>query len=139
MSVGKSTWRGDRIRFRPYNDTAGHLAGDELLQTVASALRARTRSTDLVVRWGGDEFCILLPYTTADRAVAAANSLVEAVREATRVLPLPEELGRLGASAGVACFPEDADDGTGLIAKADAALYRVKETERGRVLRLKAS
>jgi diguanylate cyclase (GGDEF)-like protein len=129
----------DLDRFKQYNDTAGHLAGDELLQTVAAALRARTRITDLVVRWGGDEFCILVPYTTPDRAVAAADSLVEAVREATRVLPFPEELGPLGASAGVACFPEDAQDGTGLIARADEALYRVKETERGRALRLKAS
>jgi len=128
----------DLDHFKQYNDTAGHLAGDELLQTVATALRARTRSTDLVVRWGGDEFCILIPHTTADRALTVANSLVEAVREATRVLPLPEDFGPLGASAGVACFPEDADDGTGLVARADAALYQVKETERGRALRLKA-
>jgi diguanylate cyclase (GGDEF)-like protein len=126
----------DLDRFKQYNDTAGHLAGDELLQSVAAALRARTRITDLVVRWGGDEFCILIPHTTPDRAIAAAESLVEAVTEATRSLPLPDDVDKPGASAGVACYPHDAEDGKELIAHADAALYQVKESGRGRVLRL---
>jgi diguanylate cyclase (GGDEF)-like protein len=124
----------DLDNFKRYNDTAGHLAGDNLLRTVADALRARTRITDLVVRWGGDEFCILIPYTPPDRAVAAARSLIESVSEATRSLPDAEDV--VGASAGVACYPDDAQDGTALIAAADAALYQVKESERGHVLRL---
>ncbi len=124
----------DLDNFKTYNDTAGHLAGDNLLRTVADALRARTRITDLVVRWGGDEFCILIPYTPPDRAVAAARSLMEAVTEAARGLPGAAEM--VGASAGVACFPDDAQGGTELIAAADAALYQVKESGRGDVLRL---
>jgi diguanylate cyclase (GGDEF)-like protein len=125
----------DLDNFKSFNDSAGHLAGDDLLRTVASALRDRTRITDLVVRWGGDEFCILIPHTTPDRALALAGSLVEAIREATRSIPLPSSLDSPGASAGVACFPEDGQTGTELIAKADAALYQVKQSGRGRVLR----
>jgi diguanylate cyclase (GGDEF)-like protein len=124
----------DLDNFKAYNDSVGHLAGDTLLRTVADALRARTRVTDVVVRWGGDEFCILMPYTTADRAVVAAESLIEAVCEATR--SLPDASDAVGASAGVACFPDDAEESSELIAAADAALYRVKETGRGSVLRL---
>jgi diguanylate cyclase (GGDEF)-like protein len=123
----------DLDNFKAYNDTAGHLAGDNLLRAVADALRARTRITDLVVRWGGDEFCILIPYTPPDRAVAAARSLMEAVIESARGLPDAADV--VGASAGVACFPDDAQGGTELIAAADAALYQVKESGRGHVLR----
>ena len=53
----------DLDRFKICNDTAGHLVGDNILQAVASTLRSRVRVTDLVVRWGGDEFCILVPAT----------------------------------------------------------------------------
>jgi diguanylate cyclase (GGDEF)-like protein len=124
----------DLDNFKKYNDTAGHLAGDNLLRTVADALRARTRITDLVVRWGGDEFCILIPYTPPDRAVAAAESLLEAVIEAAR--GVPEAAGVVGASAGVACYPDDAEGGNELIAAADGALYKVKESGRGHARRL---
>jgi diguanylate cyclase (GGDEF)-like protein len=127
----------DLDNFKSYNDSAGHLAGDNLLRDVAAALRARTRITDLVVRWGGDEFCILIPFTSPERALTAGRSLVEAVREATRAVP--DALDIVGASAGIACFPDDAEDGTELIAAADAALYQVKESGRGNVLRLSAN
>jgi diguanylate cyclase (GGDEF)-like protein len=126
----------DLDKFKQYNDSAGHLAGDTLLQSVAQTLRGRARSTDLVVRWGGDEFCILVPGTGPEGALVAAEGFVEAVRRAAAALPLPDGTMPVGASAGVACYPGDGDDGTELIARADAALYQVKETERGRVLRL---
>lgn len=126
----------DLDKFKQYNDSAGHLAGDTLLQTVASTLRSRARATDVVVRWGGDEFCILVPGTSADGAMAAAEGFVRAVREAAASLQLADSDVVVGASAGVACFPGDGEDGTELIARADEALYQVKETGRGRVLRL---
>jgi diguanylate cyclase (GGDEF)-like protein len=128
----------DLDKFKQYNDTAGHLAGDTLLQSVAQTLRSRARSTDLVVRWGGDEFCILVPGTGPEGALVAAEGFVEAVRRAAAALPLPDGTMPVGASAGVACYPGDGDDGTELIARADEALYQVKETGRGRVLRLAA-
>ena len=126
----------DLDKFKQYNDTAGHLAGDTLLQSVAQTLRARARSTDLVVRWGGDEFCILVPGTGPDGAVVAAEGFVEAVRRAAAALPLADGTVPVGASAGVACYPGDGVDSTELIARADEALYEVKETGRGRVLRI---
>jgi len=129
----------DLDRFKQYNDTAGHLAGDTLLQNVAHHLRARARSTDLVVRWGGDEFCILAPGTGADGAVGAAEGFVQAVNKAAEVSPLPDGTALVGASAGVACYPGDGEDGTELIARADEALYRAKEAGRGGVVRLHRS
>jgi diguanylate cyclase (GGDEF)-like protein len=122
----------DLDNFKSYNDTAGHLAGDTLLRIVADALRARTRVTDIVVRWGGDEFCVLMPYTSPDRAVAAAKSLIEAIGEATR--SIQDARVSVGASAGIACYPDHALESTQLIAAADAALYQVKESGRGGVL-----
>jgi len=129
----------DLDRFKVCNDTAGHLVGDNILRAVASTLRSRVRVTDLVVRWGGDEFCILVPATQPDGAVAAAQSLVDAVREATSEVPLPEGLEPPTASAGVACFPEDGEDPHTLLLNADAALYQVKATGRGHVLRYAAA
>lgn len=125
----------DLDNFKIVNDTAGHLVGDNILRAVASTLRSRVRVTDLVVRWGGDEFCILVPATQAQGAIAAAESLVDAVKEATSAVSLPEPLQAPTASAGVACFPEDGEDPHTLILNADAALYQVKATGRGRVLR----
>lgn len=128
----------DLDKFKICNDTAGHLVGDNILRAVASTLRSRVRVTDLVVRWGGDEFCILVPATQPQGAIAAAESLVDAVKEATSAVPLPEPLEPPTASAGVACFPEDGEDPHTLILNADAALYQVKATGRGRVLRYSA-
>ena len=129
----------DLDKFKQFNDAAGHLAGDTLLQTVASALRARARATDLVVRWGGDEFCILVPGAGPDAALKAAEVFVGAIREAAAALQLPGVDVVVGASAGVACYPGDGEDGSELIARADEALYEVKATGRGRVLRLPTS
>lgn len=125
----------DLDKFKICNDTAGHLVGDNILRAVASTLRSRVRVTDLVVRWGGDEFCILVPATQPEGAIAAAESLVDAVLEATSAIALPAPLEPPTASAGVACFPEDGEDPHTLIRNADAALYQVKATGRGRVLR----
>jgi len=125
----------DLDKFKLYNDTAGHLAGDKLLKAVADTLRSRTRVTDLVVRWGGDEFCILIACSNTDGALAAAQGLVEAVTKAIRALPQSDAVAGLGASAGVACFPDDAEDAQELIARADDALYRVKEGGRGHAAR----
>jgi diguanylate cyclase (GGDEF)-like protein len=126
----------DLDKFKQYNDAAGHLAGDTLLQSVASTLRARARTTDLVVRWGGDEFCILVPGSGPDGALRAAEGFVEAIREVAAALQLPGSDVAVTASAGVACYPGDGQDGTELIARADEALYQVKATGRGQVLRL---
>ena len=125
----------DLDSFKAYNDTHGHAAGDTALATVAAALRARARASDVVARLGGDEFCIVIPFTKPDRAVPAAEGFVSSVVDATLDLPRLDSGGQLGASAGVACFPEDGDEGAELLARADAALYRAKAAGRGRVFR----
>lgn len=125
----------DLDRFKSYNDAAGHLAGDTLLRSVAGALRARARTTDLVVRWGGDEFCVLVPGTDPEGAVAAAAGLVEAVRDATAEIAMPPGVASVGISAGVACYPEDAEEAGILVARADGALYDAKARGRGTVVR----
>jgi diguanylate cyclase (GGDEF)-like protein len=125
----------DLDSFKAYNDSWGHAAGDMALTTVSAALRARARVSDVVGRLGGDEFCIIIPFTKPERAVSAAEGFVSAIVDATRDLPRPETGAQLGASAGVACFPEDGDEGAELLARADAALYRAKAAGRGRVFR----
>ena len=121
--------------FKAYNDTWGHAAGDQALAAVGAALRGRARASDTVGRLGGDEFCILIPSTKPERAITAAEGFVAAIVEATRDLPRPGANATLGASAGVACFPEDGEEGTELLARADAALYRAKAAGKGRVFR----
>jgi diguanylate cyclase (GGDEF)-like protein len=121
--------------FKAYNDTLGHTAGDRALCTAAAALKGRARASDIVARWGGDEFCILIPSTPADRALLATEGFIAAVTEATRDLPRPDTGSVLGASAGVACFPEDGEEHEELINRADAALYRAKAAGKGRVFR----
>ena len=125
----------DLDSFKAYNDTRGHAAGDTALVTVAAALKARSRASDVVARLGGDEFCIVIPFTKPERAVAAAEGFVSAVVDATLDLPRLDSGAQLGASAGVACFPADGDEGAELLARADAALYRAKAAGKGRVFR----
>ncbi len=125
----------DLDSFKAYNDTRGHAAGDTALVTVAAALRARARASDVVARLGGDEFCIVIPFTKPERALTAAEGFVGAVVDATLDLPRLDSGAQLGASAGVACFPEDGEEGAELLARADAALYRAKAAGRGRAFR----
>ena len=114
----------DLDHFKPWNDDFGHAKGDEVLCAVARALRAAVRPGDLIARYGGDEFAVLLP--GADGATARARA--EKIRAAVTAL----ELGRpVAASIGVAVYP---DDGTDLLRAADAALMEAKRQGRDRVV-----
>jgi two-component system, cell cycle response regulator len=119
----------DLDRFKPINDTHGHAAGDAVLREVAERLRAGLRASDVVARWGGEEFLVVLTGAPAEYALLVAERLREAVAE-----PVEWPGGPLlcTASAGVAVVaqgsaPEDA------IAAADAALYEAKSEGRNRV------
>lgn len=108
------------------NDGHGHAAGDAVLRAVATCLRAHSRPGDVCVRWGGDEFLLLAPYTDAGAGLAFATRLAEAVR-ATRA-PSPWDGLRLSVSIGVC-----PTDRTVLpLARLDAALHSVKRTGKGR-------
>lgn len=125
----------DLDNFKTYNDRCGHLSGDTVLRAVAAALRGRARASDVVARWGGDEFCLLIPATDPDGALAATRRFVIAVLEAMADLSRSDVSAVLGASAGLACYPDDGDEAAELIARADAALYKVKASGGSGVLR----
>ena len=110
--------------FKVINDTLGHAAGDAALGLVARRLAASIRAADTVGRYGGDEFLILLSEVSrpAD-AIGIAHKLNAAVAVPTGV---NEHVLRLSASIGIAIFPDDGDDATTLIERADAAMYDAK-------------
>ena len=124
----------DLDHFKTVNDEHGHLFGDEVLRTVSRVLTEGTRAGDVVCRYGGEEFCLLFPNSTAEDAVARVEALLEATRRANTKMG---DLTRSGItfSAGVSGFPEDGDAVQTLVDAADRLLYIAKNEGRGRVLR----
>jgi len=120
----------DLDQFKFHNDTLGHNAGDELIRTVARALRERLRETDVLARLGGDEFAVLLPRTGEKAASAVAEELLEAVRRAELVVA--GRVVRVTASAGLAVLTEPGVSGEELMARADLAMYEAKDRGRDR-------
>jgi diguanylate cyclase (GGDEF)-like protein len=121
----------DLDHFKHVNDRFGHAGGDAVLRSVAAVLRSSIRSEDLVARWGGEEFILLLPETDRAGAWQAAEKVRLAV--AAREIPVDATPVRVTASFGVAAHaPDRTLDST--IADADRALYRAKEEGRDRVL-----
>jgi diguanylate cyclase (GGDEF)-like protein len=120
----------DLDHFKSFNDRNGHLAGDEALSRVGGILRQAVRRQDLVFRYGGEEFLILLPGSNRDDAA----TLAERVRQAVQV---DEHVGPWGltVSLGVAVADRfSASNPLGLLRRADAALYQAKRTGRNRVV-----
>ena len=115
----------DVDKFKIFNDTYGHPTGDRVLTTVAAALRRVARETDVVGRYGGDEFCAILPDTDEEAAWKFANRLIAEVNRH----PFEIEDGRtvpIDLSIGVAVFPDDAQRREDLIQSADESLYDKK-------------
>lgn len=115
--------------FKAINDTLGHLAGDDVLREVAARLKGRLRETDLVARLGGDEFGVLLLQVGAPEARRVAEDLVASVE--SRPVRTGEHESRVGASVGIALFPEHGGGVAELLGKADTALYRAKDSGGG--------
>jgi diguanylate cyclase (GGDEF)-like protein len=121
--------------FKSINDRYGHAVGDEVLRVVARRMRETLRQIDMLGRYGGDEFVVVLPETTEDGAVSAAQRLVAAVA-ASQVMVRGERVP-ITVSAGVA-IAKDAADLPGLLHHADEALYRAKAAGRDRVVAFSA-
>ncbi|HLE60952.1 MAG TPA: GGDEF domain-containing protein, partial [Thermoanaerobaculaceae bacterium] len=105
--------------FKAFNDEHGHLAGDEVLAAVAQSLRSAVRTSDVVARYGGDEFVVVLPNTPGEAARRVA-------RELRRVVPPPVQL-----SVGIGCMGDGLQSPGQLFAVADAALMRAKQAGGG--------
>lgn len=114
--------------FKAVNDTYGHHAGDEVLRVIARRLRSSVRDGDLVARWGGDEFVVLLAgVSTAEMGARRARQLAEEVAGRTRIDGVPESL-RIRTSVGVALWPDHGRDLDQLVLAADRAMYEAKRS-----------
>lgn len=121
----------DLDHFKVVNDTCGHLAGDDLLQRVAEALRSRVRSRDTVARLGGDEFGILMEHCSIQQATRIGESLRRAV--AGLRFARDGRVFRVGASIGLAAVSPGLATRTEVLRAADHACYSAKEAGRDRV------
>lgn len=111
----------DLDHFKSINDLQGHRKGDEVLQQVASSLRRTVRQVDLVFRWGGDEFAILLPETEPGVALLVAKRIRDVVVAVGKQLECPLDL-----SIGIASHPDHGRDAESLLSAADSAMYAAK-------------
>ena len=118
----------DVDRFKQYNDTHGHLAGDAALVKIAEVFRKTTRQVDCVARYGGEEFVVML----LEANTATATLVAERVRARVAEQDLGE--GKLTLSIGVAEYPDGGDTPEELIATADAAMYKAKNAGRNQVV-----
>jgi diguanylate cyclase (GGDEF)-like protein/PAS domain S-box-containing protein len=122
----------DIDHFKRFNDDFGHDAGDSVLRSLADLLRAHFRTEDLVCRYGGEEFAVVLPETTLQDALVRAEALRVATRE-LKPVPRGAPLREMTLSAGIAGFPDHGEDARGLLERADRCLYESKKRGRDRV------
>lgn len=118
----------DLDRFKYVNDTLGHAAGDELLQIVAQTLQDNVRDSDTVSRLGGDEFTVIIP--DIDHVDQVSGITQKIIDELGMPLQLRGQEVQIGASVGVAIFPDDGDNIDQLSRHADMALYKAKDEGR---------
>jgi diguanylate cyclase (GGDEF)-like protein len=123
----------DLDNFKRYNDTFGHPAGDEALRFVGDTLLLSVRSEDLACRYGGEEFCVILPECSLQQAAVRAEEIRTRLKElhSERASEIP---GVITVSIGVAAFEETTDKGNLLLKFADDALYQAKRAGRDRVV-----
>lgn len=119
--------------FKGYNDTYGHLKGDEALKEVARVLLASTRRADIVARFGGEEFVVLLPEINTQGAGVVGEKIRLAVEQYPFAGRSTQPGGKMTVTLGVATYPTDSEDGLELVDLADRALYLGKQQGGNRV------
>jgi diguanylate cyclase (GGDEF)-like protein len=116
----------DIDHFKIFNDTHGHLWGDTALKQVAQILEKSLRKADILARFGGEEFVVLLPEIDKEHGRKVAEKLRRAIERADFPKAATQPLGRLTISLGLAAFPEDAQEANALLDHADQGLYLAK-------------
>jgi diguanylate cyclase (GGDEF)-like protein len=124
----------DIDHFKYFNDTYGHSLGDEILKKASSILKSNVRDGDIVSRYGGEEFVILLPGTDKDGATLTAEKLRSTVERDIVMEIKSDNIEKVTITAGVASYPEDGKTVDEIIAMADKFLYIGKESGRNRVV-----
>jgi diguanylate cyclase (GGDEF)-like protein len=124
----------DLDHFKIYNDQNGHVAGDKALKKAARIVQASVRDIDVVTRYGGEEFCILLPATSKKESLFVADRIRRGIEKDAFTGEEGLPVGRLTASIGIGSYPEDGDTADDLINAADKALYRAKHDGRNRIV-----
>ena len=119
--------------FKEFNDNYGHLTGDKLLRDLAEILRKSCREVDVVSRYGGEEFAIILPETFKEKAYSSAERIRKLVSATHFYDQETKTRKKVSISIGVASYPSDAQDKESLISSADKALYAAKDFGRNRV------
>jgi diguanylate cyclase (GGDEF)-like protein len=123
----------DVDHFKSYNDTYGHVMGDQVLRLITRTIGIHIRADDMVGRWGGEEFGIVLPESPADQA----KQIAERIRRTLASLSLESDTGVSipppTVSQGIATFPDDVADARQLVDMADRVLYEAKELGRDQV------
>jgi diguanylate cyclase (GGDEF)-like protein len=121
----------DVDNLKEFNDRLGHLSGSDALRAIAKVMKRETREIDIVSKYGGDEFAIILPRTDLDGAVVVTRRVLRSVQEYTFE---GSQKGLLTCSAGVSFYPHDGQTARDIIANADRALYHAKSTGKNAVV-----
>lgn len=124
----------DIDHFKKLNDTYGHQAGDEALQTIAALLKQEFRDLDRVARYGGEEFIVILPETSSSIAYAVAERIRQLISAYTLPINNGEQTINVTVSGGLATFPNDGESEEALIHNADRALYAAKGSGRNKII-----
>ncbi|MCM8790887.1 MAG: sensor domain-containing diguanylate cyclase [Candidatus Omnitrophica bacterium] len=122
----------DVDNFKNYNDTLGHMKGDEALKAIAGVLQSKSRKGDIVARYGGEEFAIVMPNTSKENARLFAERLRNEIEKMFSNEPGIDPAKALTISCGIATYPEDANKKSELISRADLALYEAKHAGKNR-------
>jgi diguanylate cyclase (GGDEF)-like protein len=133
ISTAKSTGQSlglimlDIDKFKDYNDHFGHLVGDQVLVAICDAIRLNIKGSDLIGRWGGEEFVIALPQATGAQAIQVANRIRHVIGEIALLNRDQKPIPAPTICQGIAMFPQEASDTIGLIDLADQRLYEAKD------------
>ncbi len=119
--------------FKKYNDRNGHQAGDLALKITAHSLKGALRSADVACRYGGEEFCVLLPQTSVSEAGVIAERMRQRVTETDYPFGKSQPMGTVSISIGISTFTKNIDTAEKVIAAADRALYHAKAEGKNRI------